>query len=157
MSRVITARDQTFRARTARSQSPARRVGSEVTGPASRAAAVASAGRELVGGSGLGGRGGTRVLSGGPRGVHHIDGVGDGPPGPLFRLDLVDDIEAVTDDEVYAMARALARREGILGGKSSAANVVAALRAARRLDPGRVVVTVLCDSGYKYLQGDLYR
>ena len=100
---------------------------------------------------------GYRHISGGPRGVHHIDGVGDGPSGPLFWLDLVDDIEAVTDEEAYAMTRALARREGILGGKSAAANVVAAVRAARRLEPGKVVVTVLCDSGYKYLQGDLYR
>src|SRR5262245_40949203 len=45
-----------------------------------------------------------RHISGGPRGVHHIDGVGDGPPGPLFRRDLVDAIEAVTDDEAYTMA-----------------------------------------------------
>jgi cysteine synthase len=98
-----------------------------------------------------------RHISGGPRGVHHIDGVGDGPPGPLFRRDLVDSIEAITDDDAYAMARTLARREGIFAGKSSAANVCAALRTAERLGPGKVVVTVICDSGYKYLRGDLYR
>jgi cysteine synthase len=98
-----------------------------------------------------------RHISGGPRGVQHIDGVGDGPPGPLFRRDLVDSIEAVTDDDAYAMARTLARQEGIFAGKSSAANVCAALRTAARLGAGKVVVTVICDSGYKYLRGDLYR
>jgi cysteine synthase A len=98
-----------------------------------------------------------RHISGGPKGVHHIDGVGDGPPGPLFRRDLVNGIEAVTDEEAYAMARTLARQEGIFAGKSSAANVCGALRAARRLGAGRVVVTVICDSGYKYLRGDLFR
>ena len=75
----------------------------------------------------------------------------------LFRRDLVDSIEAVTDDDAYAMARTLARQEGIFAGKSSAANVCAALRTAERLGPGKVVVTVICDSGYKYLRGDLYR
>jgi cysteine synthase A len=98
-----------------------------------------------------------RHLSGGPRGVHHIDGVGDGPPGPLFRMDLVDEIEAVTDQEAYAMARRLAREEGILGGKSAAANVTAALRVAARLGRGHTVVSVICDSGYKYFSGDLFR
>ncbi|MFB9948993.1 PLP-dependent cysteine synthase family protein [Rhizobium puerariae] len=99
---------------------------------------------------------GYRHISGGPKGVHHIDGVGDGPPGVLFRYDLVDEIEAVTDDEAYDMARRLAREEGIFGGKSAAANVVAALRIARRLGRGRTVTTVICDTGYKYLSGDLF-
>lgn len=97
-----------------------------------------------------------RHISGGPKGVHHIDGVGDGPPGVLFRYDLVDDIQAVTDEEAYEMARRLAREEGIFGGKSAAANVVAALRIAQRLGPGKTVATVICDTGYKYLSGDLF-
>ncbi|MFC3073588.1 PLP-dependent cysteine synthase family protein [Shinella pollutisoli] len=99
---------------------------------------------------------GYRHISGGPKGVHHIDGVGDGPPGELFRYEFVDGIEAVTDDEAYDMARRLAREEGIFGGKSAAANVVAALRVARRLGKGRTVTTVICDTGYKYLSGDLF-
>lgn len=99
---------------------------------------------------------GYKHISGGPKGVHHIDGVGDGPPGVLFRYDLVDDIEAVTDEEAYDMARRLAREEGIFGGKSAAANVVAALRVASRLGKGRTVTTVICDTGYKYLSGDLF-
>jgi len=99
---------------------------------------------------------GYRHISGGPKGVHHIDGVGDGPPGVLFRYDLVDEIEAVSDDEAYEMARRLAREEGIFGGKSAAANVVAALRVANRLGKGKTVATVICDTGYKYLSGDLF-
>ena len=97
-----------------------------------------------------------RHISGGPKGVHRIDGVGDGPPGVLFRREFVDGIEAVTDAEAYEMARLLAREEGIFGGKSAAANVVAALRVAGRLGAGKTVVTVICDSGAKYLSGDLF-
>ena len=97
-----------------------------------------------------------RHISGGPKGVHRIDGVGDGPPGVLFRYDLVDDIEAVTDAEAYAMARRLAREEGVFGGKSAAANVVAAIRVAQLLGEGRTVATVICDSGFKYLSSDLF-
>jgi cysteine synthase A len=97
-----------------------------------------------------------RHVSGAPKGVHKIDGIGDGPPGPLFRRDLVDAIEAVENEEAYAMARRLAREEGVFGGKSAAANVVVALRVAQRLGPGKTVATVICDSGYKYLSGDLF-
>jgi cysteine synthase A len=98
-----------------------------------------------------------RHLSGGPRGVHHIDGIGDGPPPKNFRMDLVDEIIAVTDEQAFDMARTLAKREGIFAGKSSAANVVASLQVAERLGPGRNVVTVICDTGYKYLQGSVFR
>jgi cysteine synthase A len=55
------------------------------------------------------------------------------------------------------MARTLAKREGIFAGKSSAANVVASLQVAERLGSGRNVVTVICDTGYKYLQGSVFR
>lgn len=98
-----------------------------------------------------------RHISGGPKGVHRIDGIGDGPPGVLFRRDLMDGIEAVTDQDAYAMASRLAREEGIFAGKSAAANVAAALRIADRLGAGRTVATVICDSGYKYLSGDLFQ
>lgn len=97
-----------------------------------------------------------RHISGAPKGVHRIDGIGDGPPGVLFRRDLMDGVEAVTDAEAYSMARRLAREEGIFAGKSAAANVTAALRIAARLGPGRTIATVICDSGYKYLSGDLF-
>ena len=96
-----------------------------------------------------------RDVSGAAAGVHRIDGIGDGPPGPFGR-DLVDEIEAVENEEAYEMARRLARDEGVFRGKSSGANVTVALRIAARLGPGKTVATVICDSGYKYLSGDLF-
>jgi len=97
------------------------------------------------------------VLRGGDARAHDIEGVGVGFVPPLFRPDLVDGIEAVSSVEARAMTRRLAREESIFGGTSSGANVVAALRVAERLGPGRRVVTLICDSGLKYLSTDLYR
>lgn len=74
-----------------------------------------------------------------------------------MRMDLVDEIVAVTDAEAEEMARRLARIEGILGGTSSGANLVAAISIAKRMAPGRRVVTIVVDTGLKYLDGDLYR
>jgi cysteine synthase A len=73
-----------------------------------------------------------------------------------FRADLADDIVAVTDEDAYETVRRLAREEGIFGGITSGANAFVALARARALGPGRRVVTVVCDSGLKYLQGDLW-
>jgi cysteine synthase A len=96
------------------------------------------------------------VLSGGAPGPHKIEGVGIGYRPPLFEPSLVDGIEAVATEEAKAMARRLAREEGLLAGTSSGANVVAALRVAARLGPGATVVTLLCDSGLKYLNTDVF-
>lgn len=98
-----------------------------------------------------------RNLSGGPLGGHRIEGIGVGFIPKIMRMDLVDDIMAVTDEDAYQTTRALAREEGIFGGTSSGANVFAALRVARELGPGRKVCTVIVDSGLKYLQQDLFR
>jgi cysteine synthase A len=91
------------------------------------------------------------VLSGGPTGAHKIDGIGAGFVVPLWREDLADEIERVSTEDATAMALRLAREEGLFAGTSTGANVVAALRTAERLDPGSTVVTVMCDSGMKYL------
>jgi cysteine synthase A len=96
------------------------------------------------------------VLSGGAPGPHKIEGVGVGYAPPLWDPSLFDGIEAVATDEAKAMARRLAREEGLFAGTSSGANVVAALRVAERLGPDATVVTLLCDSGLKYLNTDLY-
>ena len=69
----------------------------------------------------------------------------------------MDEILAVPTADAKAMARRLAREEALFAGTSSGANVVAALRLAERLGPGRTVVTLLCDSGLKYLSTDVYR
>lgn len=91
------------------------------------------------------------VLSGGATGAHHIDGVGAGYVVPLWREDLATDIERVSTAEAKAMAARLAREEGLFAGTSTGANVVAALRLAERLGPQAIVVTVMCDTGMKYL------
>jgi cysteine synthase A len=91
------------------------------------------------------------VLSGGPSGAHKIDGIGAGFVVPLWRPDVVDRIEQVSTEEALAMTNRLAREEGLLAGTSTGANVVAALRVAERLSPGAAIVTVMCDTGMKYL------
>ena len=96
------------------------------------------------------------VLSGGLSGSHKIEGIGIGFVPPLWEPDQVDDIQAVTTDEAMVMARRLAREEGLFAGASSGANVVGALRVAKRLGPDATVVTILCDSGLRYLSTDLY-
>jgi len=97
------------------------------------------------------------VLAGGPPGPHKIEGVGIGYLPPLWEPSLVDEILPVKTDEAKAMARRLAREEALFAGTSSGANVVAAIRVARRLGPGAKVVTVMGDSGLKYLSTDVYR
>ena len=91
------------------------------------------------------------VLSGGRPGAHKIDGVGAGFVTPLWRDDAADQIEPVSTEEAAAMAKRLAREEGLFGGTSTGANVVAALREAERLGPDATVVTIMCDTGMKYL------
>jgi len=92
------------------------------------------------------------VLSGGPAGAHKIDGIGAGFVVPLWRSDIADRIELVSTEEARAMALRLAREEGLFAGTSTGANVVAALRLADRLGPGATIVTVMCDTGMKYLK-----
>jgi cysteine synthase A len=97
------------------------------------------------------------VLAGGAPGPHKIEGVGVGYVPPLWEPSLVDGIEAVATADAKEMARRLAREEALFGGTSSGANVVAALRVAERLGAGATVVTLMCDSGLKYLSTDIYR
>lgn len=92
------------------------------------------------------------VLSGEPPGAHKIDGVGAGFVVPLWRPDLADAIEKVSTAEAMAMALRLAREEGLFCGSSTGANVLAALRLAERLGPGATIVTIMCDTGMKYLK-----
>ena len=97
------------------------------------------------------------VLLGGPAGPHKIEGIGIGYTPPLWEASLVDEILPVTTDDAKDMARRLAREEALFAGTSSGANVVAAIRVAERLGPGRKVVTLMADSGLKYLGTDVYK
>lgn len=92
------------------------------------------------------------VLSGGRPGAHKIDGVGAGFVVPLWQERLADHVERVSTDEARGMALRLAREEGLFAGTSTGANVIGALRLAERLRPGATVVTVMCDTGMKYLK-----
>jgi cysteine synthase len=97
------------------------------------------------------------VLAGGPPGAHRIEGIGIGRTPPLWDPALVDGLEAVSTDDAVHMARRLAREEALFAGTSSGGNVVAALRVAERLGAGSTVVTLMVDSGLKYLSTDVYR
>jgi cysteine synthase A len=97
------------------------------------------------------------VLSGGQPGPHKIEGVGIGYTPPLWEPSLVDEVIPVATADAKEMARRLAREEGIFGGTSSGANVLAAIALSRELGPGSTVVTLICDSGLKYLNTDVYR
>ena len=96
------------------------------------------------------------VLSGRPTGSHRIEGIGIGFLPPLWEPDKVDEIEMVATEDAKAMARRLAAEEGVFAGISSGANVLAALRVAERLGPGHTVVTIVVDSGLRYLSTDVY-
>lgn len=101
---------------------------------------------------------GVRALSGGNvSGTHKLEGIGAGFVPTICKLELADEIVAVRDEDAYETARKLAKLEGIFGGTSSGANVWTAIQRARILGPGKKIVTIICDSGLKYLKGDLYR
>jgi cysteine synthase A len=97
------------------------------------------------------------VLSGGAPGPHKIEGIGIGYTPPLWEPSLVDEIIAVGTADAKAMARRLAREEALFAGTSSGANVIAAAQVAERLGKGAKVVTLMGDSGLKYVNTDVYR
>jgi cysteine synthase A len=97
------------------------------------------------------------VLSGGQPGPHKIQGIGAGFVPDVLRLDLVDEIVQVTDDEAWEMTRRLAREEGIFAGISSGANVHAALQIATKPEnAGKLVVVILPDTGERYLSTGVF-
>ncbi len=97
------------------------------------------------------------VLSGGSPSPHGIEGVGVGFVPPLWDPSVVDEVLPVPTDDAKAMARRLAREEGLFAGTSGGANVLAAIQVGQRLGAQATVVTLLPDSGLKYLNTDVYR
>jgi cysteine synthase A len=97
------------------------------------------------------------ILSGGQPGAHDIEGIGIGFMPQLWEKSLVDQIMSVSTADAQDMARRLAREEAMFAGTSSGANVIAAIRVGQELGPGACVVTLMIDSGLKYLSTDVYR
>ncbi|WP_378741811.1 PLP-dependent cysteine synthase family protein [Nocardia brasiliensis] len=97
------------------------------------------------------------VLSGGRPGAHLIEGIGIGYQPPMWDPTLPDEIIPVPTADAEAMARRLAREEGLFAGTSSGANVIAAIELGRRLGPDATIATILVDSGLKYLSTNVFR
>jgi cysteine synthase A len=98
------------------------------------------------------------VLSGGPRGPHRIQGIGAGFVPDIMRIDLVDEIIKVKDEDAKDTARRLAKEEGLLTGISSGAATWAALQVARRAEnKGKLIVVIIPDTGERYLSSWLFQ
>jgi cysteine synthase len=96
------------------------------------------------------------VLSGGEPGPHKIQGIGAGFVPDVLDTSVYEEILTITNEEALSTARRLAREEGIFAGISSGANIFAALKVARRIGPGKNVVTMICDTGERYLSTGIY-
>ncbi len=99
---------------------------------------------------------GSPILSGGPPGPHKIQGIGAGFIPQVLNQKILDRVISVTDNEAYQTAKLLAKKEGLLVGISAGANVAAAQKVARELGPGTRVVTILCDTGERYISMEKY-
>ncbi len=99
---------------------------------------------------------GSPVLSGGEAGPHKIQGIGAGFVPEVLNQSLLDQIRTVTDEEAYQTTKQLAKKEGLLVGISAGANVFAAQKVAESLGSGKNVVTILCDTGERYLSIEKY-
>jgi len=99
---------------------------------------------------------GSPVLSGGDPGPHKIQGIGAGFVPKVLNRTVLDSVITITDDEAYQTAKLLAKKEGLLVGISAGANVFAAQKVARELGPGKNIVTILCDTGERYISIEKY-
>jgi cysteine synthase A len=96
------------------------------------------------------------VLSGGKTGAHKIEGVGAGFVVPLWDSSIADEVATISTEDAMAMARRLARSDALFAGTSTGANLAAAIETGKRLGKDATVVTVMCDSGLKYVSTGLY-
>jgi len=98
------------------------------------------------------------VLSGGSPGPHKIQGIGAGFVPKVLNTGIIDEIITVKADDAFVTARRLAREEGILCGISAGANVWAAIEVAKRPEnDGKTIVTIICDTGERYLSTPLFQ
>jgi len=98
----------------------------------------------------------TPFITEGRAGAHRVEGTGIGFMPPLLDTERYDEARAIDEESGRAMARRLASEEGLLAGTSSGVNAFGAIEIARELGSGHTVVTVACDTGLKYLAGDLF-
>jgi cysteine synthase A len=96
------------------------------------------------------------ILQGGPPGQHKVEGIGVSFIPKTFDRKYADEIVMIHDDPAFAMVRELARNEGVLAGSSGGANVAAALQIAKRLGPGKRVVTMCPDSAERYMSKNIF-
>jgi cysteine synthase len=96
------------------------------------------------------------IISDGIKGTHSVDGISVGFVPPLLDRTCYDEVRMIDEKEAGNMARRLASEEGIFAGTSTGLNVVAALQLGIEAGPGHNIVTVACDSGFKYLSGTLF-
>jgi cysteine synthase len=96
------------------------------------------------------------VLGGGPPGPHKVEGIGASFIPGNFDRSVCDAVLMVTDADAFAMVKDLAAREGVLSGSSGGANVFASLQVARRLGPGKRVVTMIPDSAERYMSKKIF-
>ncbi|WP_339467103.1 cysteine synthase family protein [Pseudomonas capeferrum] len=96
------------------------------------------------------------MMSKGWAGEHHVEGIGVGFVPPFLDADLYEEAWGICEQEGRRMCRDLAQHEGILAGTSTGLNVVAAIKLAKILGPGKTVVTVASDNGLKYMSGGLF-
>ncbi|MDP0488656.1 MAG: cysteine synthase A [Fusobacterium sp. JB020] len=97
------------------------------------------------------------VLSGGKPGPHKIQGIGAGFIPEIVDLDVIDHVVKVESEDAFETCRVVGKNEGILFGISTGANIYAAIEVAKKLGPGKKVLTVSPDGGEKYLSTDLYK
>ena len=96
------------------------------------------------------------ALAIGINGSHHVEGIGTGRIPPLLKRESYNEIRAIEESDARKTAKSLAAEEGIFAGTSTGLNVFAAIQIGMELGPGKTIVTVACDSGMKYLAGDLF-
>ena len=97
------------------------------------------------------------ILKGGEAGPHEVEGIGASSfiP-PVLEMDLADEVIMVEDEPAFEMVLRLAREEGILGASSAGANVSAAIQVAKKLGPGKRVVTIIPDAAERYISKGIY-